>query len=84
MDWRNEVSGTERTVWLNHFMRTGFEILTEVGVGAVTEKAEADTGWLFPVGEKLIRSNITTCSPTCLTRWTTAHLLEKTVTMAIS
>ncbi|MGE5250563.1 MAG: Gfo/Idh/MocA family protein [Bacteroidota bacterium] len=53
MDLRDEVSGTEGTVWLNHWLRTGFEMFTGVGQGGyVAEKAEGDTGWLFPVGDE--------------------------------
>jgi predicted dehydrogenase len=55
MDLRDEVSGTEGTVWLNHWLRTGFEMLTNVGQqGYVAEKAEGDTGWLFPVGDEVV------------------------------
>jgi predicted dehydrogenase len=54
MDLRDEVSGTEGTVWLNHWLRTGFELFTSVGQGGyVAEKAEGDTGWLFPVGDEV-------------------------------
>lgn len=54
MDLRDEVAGTEGTVWLNHWMRTGFEMFTSVGQGGyVAEKAEGDTGWLFPVGDEI-------------------------------
>jgi predicted dehydrogenase len=54
MDLRDEVSGTEGTVWLNHWLRTGFEMFTNVGQGGyVAEKAEGDTGWLFPVGDEI-------------------------------
>jgi predicted dehydrogenase len=53
MDLRDEVSGTEGTIWLNHWLRTGFELFTSVGEkGYVAEKAEGDTGWLFPVGDE--------------------------------
>jgi predicted dehydrogenase len=53
MDLRDEVSGTEGTIWLNHWLRTGFEMFTSVGEGGyVAEKAEGDTGWLFPVGDE--------------------------------
>jgi predicted dehydrogenase len=53
MDLRDEISGTEGTVWLNHWLRTGFELFTNVGEGGyVAEKAEGDTGWLFPVGDE--------------------------------
>ncbi len=54
MDLRDEVSGTEGTIWLNHWLRTGFEMFTAVGEGGyVAEKAESDTGWLFPVGDEV-------------------------------
>ncbi len=55
MDLRDEVAGTEGTVWLNHFLRTGFEMFTTGGSGGyVAEKAEADAGWLFPVGDEVV------------------------------
>jgi predicted dehydrogenase len=54
MDLRDEVSGTEGTIWLNHWLRTGYEMFTSVGQGGyVAEKAEGDTGWLFPVGNEV-------------------------------
>ena len=54
MDLRDEVSGSEGTIWLNHWLRTGFEMFTAVGQGGyVAEKAEGDTGWLFPVGDEI-------------------------------
>ena len=54
MDLRDEVAGTEGTIWLNHFLRTGFEAFT-TGVGGdyVAEKAETVSGWLFPVGDEV-------------------------------
>jgi predicted dehydrogenase len=54
MDLRDEVSGTQGTIWLNHWLRTGFEMFTAVGSqGYVAEKAEGETGWLFPVGDEV-------------------------------
>ena len=54
MDLRDEVSGSEGTIWLNHWLRTGYEMFTAVGQdGYVAEKAESDTGWLFPVGDEV-------------------------------
>jgi predicted dehydrogenase len=54
MDLRDEVAGTEGTIWLNHFLRTGFEMFTTGGAGGyVAEKAESETGWLFPVGDEV-------------------------------
>ena len=54
LDLRDEVMGTEGTIWVNSFLRTGFEMFTGVGQGGyVAEKAEGDTGWLFPVGDEI-------------------------------
>ena len=54
MDIRDEVSGTEGTIWLNHWLRTGMEMFTSGGQGGyVAEKSETDTGWLFPVGDEV-------------------------------
>jgi predicted dehydrogenase len=54
LDLRDEVMGTEGTIWINSFLRTGFEMFT-TGKAAnyVSEKAESDKGWLFPVGDEL-------------------------------
>lgn len=54
LDLRDEVMGTEGTIWINSFLRTGFEMFT-TGKAAnyVAEKAEMDKGWLFPVGDEL-------------------------------
>lgn len=54
MDLRDEVSGVEGTIRMDHFLRTGFEIFTATGEsGYVAEKAESQTGWLFPVGDEV-------------------------------
>ena len=54
MDLRDEVAGTEGTIWANHFLRTGFEIFTSgAGDGYVAEKSESESGWLFPVGDEV-------------------------------
>jgi predicted dehydrogenase len=54
MDLRDEVSGTEGTIWLNHWLRTGFETFTSgLGGNYVSEKTETDSGWLFPVGDEV-------------------------------
>lgn len=51
MDLRDEVSGTQGTILLNHWLRTGIEVFTSVGSGGyISEKSEGETGWLFPVG----------------------------------
>ena len=54
LDLRDEVMGTEGTIWINNFLRTGLEMFT-TGKGAdyVAEKAESNSGWLFPVGDEI-------------------------------
>jgi predicted dehydrogenase len=54
LDLRDEVMGTEGTIWVNNFLRTGLEMFT-TGKGAdyVAEKAESNSGWLFPVGDEI-------------------------------
>jgi predicted dehydrogenase len=55
MDLRDEVAGTEGTIWLNHWLRTGMELFTATGrSGYVAEKTEGSTGWLFPVGDETV------------------------------
>ncbi len=55
MDLRDEISGTEGSIWLNHWLRTGFEMFTASGSGGyVAEKAETEKGWLFPVGDEAV------------------------------
>ncbi|HEU5113357.1 MAG TPA: Gfo/Idh/MocA family oxidoreductase [Acidimicrobiia bacterium] len=54
MDLRDEVAGTEGTIWLNHFLRTGYEMYSSGGGGGyVAEKLESTEGWLFPVGDEI-------------------------------
>ncbi|GAB3319631.1 Gfo/Idh/MocA family oxidoreductase [Larkinella ripae] len=54
MDLRDEVMGTEGTIWINNFLRTGFEMYTSgKGANYVAEKAESTSGWLFPVGDEV-------------------------------
>ena len=53
MDLRDEIAGTEGTIWLNHWLRTGTEMFSAGGsTGYVAEKAETESGWLFPVGDE--------------------------------
>ena len=60
MDLRDEVMGTEGTIWVNNFLRTGFEMFTAGGKkGYVAEKAETETGWLFPVGDEVVELGYT-------------------------
>jgi predicted dehydrogenase len=54
MDLRDEVAGTEGTIWTNHCLRTGFEMFSTGESGTyVAEKAETVSGWLFPVGDEI-------------------------------
>jgi predicted dehydrogenase len=54
MDLRDEVMGTEGTIWTNNFLRTGFDMFTSGKAGSyVAEKAESSSGWLFPVGDEV-------------------------------
>ena len=54
LDLRDEVMGSEGTIWINSFLRTGFDMFsTGKGTGYVAEKAESNTGWMFPVGDEL-------------------------------
>lgn len=54
MDLRDEVSGTEGTIRLDHWLRTGFEVFTTGSTDKyVSEKSESDAGWLFPVGDEV-------------------------------
>ncbi|MCU0450356.1 MAG: Gfo/Idh/MocA family oxidoreductase [Bernardetiaceae bacterium] len=54
LDLRDEASGTEGSLRIDNFLRTGFEVFTAVGSqGYVAEKAENDRGWIFPVGDEV-------------------------------
>lgn len=54
LDLRDEVMGSEGTIWSNGFLRTGLEVFTSgKGTGYMAEKAESDQGWTFPAGDEL-------------------------------
>lgn len=54
LDLRDEIMGTEGTIWTNNFLRTGMDIFTSgKGSAYISEKAETDSGWVFPVGDEL-------------------------------
>jgi predicted dehydrogenase len=60
MDLRDEVAGTHGTIWVNNFLRTGFEMFTAgAATGYVAEKAESEKGWLFPVGDEVVELGYT-------------------------
>lgn len=52
MDFRNEVMGTEGTIWLNN-QRAGFEMFSTEKFGNNDESADPNSGWLFPEGDSL-------------------------------
>lgn len=54
LDLRDEVMGTEGTIWINGFLRTGLEMFTSgKAANYIAEKAETDAGWVFPVGDEV-------------------------------
>ena len=54
MELKDEVSGVDGSIRLDNFLRTGFEMYSAPGKkGYVAEKAESDSGWLFPVGDEV-------------------------------
>ena len=54
MDLRDEVAGTAGTIWLNHFLRTGFEMFSPAVAAATWRRRRRSTaGWLFPVGDEV-------------------------------
>src|SRR3546814_8184156 len=54
LDLRDEVMGSEGTIWINNFLRTGFDMFTSgEGYDYVSEKAETNKGWIFPVGDEI-------------------------------
>jgi predicted dehydrogenase len=54
MELKDEVAGVDGSVRIDNFLRTGFEMFSAPGnKGYVAEKAESDSGWLFPVGDEV-------------------------------
>ncbi|MBO9641180.1 MAG: gfo/Idh/MocA family oxidoreductase, partial [Siphonobacter aquaeclarae] len=48
------VMGTEGTIWVNNFLRTGLEMFVSgKGGNYVAEKSESNSGWIFPVGDEV-------------------------------
>jgi predicted dehydrogenase len=52
LDLRNEVHGTEGAIFTDVTRETPLKVFTRTGAGYSVEKAEADTGWLFPPVEE--------------------------------
>jgi predicted dehydrogenase len=48
LDLRNEVYGTEGVVFTDVTRETPIKVFSRAGAGYVVEKAELETGWLFP------------------------------------
>ena len=48
LDLRNEVYGTEGTIFTDVTRDTPVKVFSRPGAGYVVEKGEAETGWLFP------------------------------------
>ncbi len=54
MELKDEVAGVDGSIRIDNFLRTGFEMFSAPGKkGYVAEKAESNTGWLFPVGDEV-------------------------------
>jgi predicted dehydrogenase len=52
LDLRNEVHGTDGAIFTDVTRETPLKIFTRIGAGYSVEKAEAETGWLFPPVEE--------------------------------
>jgi len=48
LDLRNEVYGTEGTIFTDITRETPIKVFSRPGAGYVVEKADTETGWLFP------------------------------------
>jgi predicted dehydrogenase len=48
LDLRNEIHGTEGTIFTDVTRDTPLKVFSRLGAGYTVEKAEAQTGWLFP------------------------------------
>lgn len=54
MELKDEVSGTDGSLKMDNFLRTGFEMFSAPGKsGYIAEKVETQTGWIFPVGDEV-------------------------------
>ncbi len=54
MELKDEGAGTDGSIRIDNFLRTGLEIFSAPGKsGYVAEKAETESGWLFPVGDEV-------------------------------
>ena len=80
MDLRDEVAGTHGTIWLNHFLRTGFEMFTRRRRRRLRRGEGRDLGGLAVPGRRrgVASSATRTCSATCSTRSTTGRAPRET------
>lgn len=54
MELKDEVAGVDGSIRIDNFLRTGFEMFSAPGKGGyVAEKAETESGWIFPVGDEV-------------------------------
>ena len=86
MDLRDEVAGTHGTIWLNHFLRTGFEMFTRRWRRRLRRR---EGGVVLPAGcsrsaTRSPSSATSTCSPTCSGRSTRAARRGRRSTTAMS
>ena len=70
MDLRDEIAGTDGTIWLNHFLRTGFEMFTAGGAQRLRRREGGDERRVALPARRRARASSasSTCSPTCSTR----------------
>ena len=80
MDLRDEVAGTHGTIWLNHFLRTGFEMFTAGRRWRVRRGEGGDVGraGCSPSATRCPSSATWTCSATCSARSTPARAPQET------
>ena len=60
MDLRDEVAGTHGTIWMNHFLRTGFEMFTRPGRGRRLRRREGrvELGLALPGRRRGLRARL--------------------------
>lgn len=49
LDLRNEIYGTEGTIFTDVTRETPIRVFSRPGAGYIVEKGESETGWLFPL-----------------------------------
>ena len=60
MDLRDEVAGTHGTIWMNHFLRTGFEMFTRRAAAAATwpRRRRSSAGLAVPGRRRGVRARL--------------------------